>query len=301
MKQKRQKQHKPLYPPHGGRYFTRLPDGYWQVILALYFIPPLLERQLFTPGHFLVEHMAIYAIWILPVIFLCYYFGLRGGGIAALGTLPFLVWHLGNAIATHAVYFTVLTSYYALFVLFALACGLMSEILRRQTLALTKEAVTDELSGLYNYRFFYHCLEKEVDRARRYQLPLSLVIIDLDNFKNYNDTHGHPQGDRALATAARVLKDTVRTSDTVARYGGEEFAIILPQTSLAQAKQLCERIREALASTPIPSLEGVTDPLTASFGVTAYENGMTARQFVSETDRILYFAKSSGKNLVTCR
>ncbi|GFP20536.1 two-component system, cell cycle response regulator, partial [Candidatus Hakubella thermalkaliphila] len=89
---------------------------------------------------------------------------------------------------------------------------------------------------LFNHRFFYHCLEKEVDRVRRYQFSLALVIIDLDNFKKYNDKWGHPQGDKALACAARILQDTVRASDTVARYGGEEFAIILPPNYVNSSK-----------------------------------------------------------------
>lgn len=298
MKERRQEQDifKHWKPVHG-----RLPSGFWQIILLMYFIPPLVDRQFLSFGHNLPERMGVYAFWIIPLVLLCYHLGMRGGVVAAVGVAPFFFWHLLGALQLQVEYFFLLTVYFSLFLLFAIAVGVITERLRQQSDSLWKDAVTDELSGLFNQRFFYHCLEREVDRGRRYQSPLALVIIDLDNFKKYNDTWGHPQGDKALASAARILKDAVRISDTVARYGGEEFAIILPQTTLVQAKQMCERIREAIETTPIPLQKGETEPLTASFGVAVYEQQMTARQLVEEADRILYFAKSSGKNLVTCK
>lgn len=281
---------------------SQLPYGFWQIIITMYLIPPLVDRQTLSPGYNLLERMGIYAFWILPLVLLCYHLGLRGGLVAALGVAPFFFWHLWGAMQLHAEYFSVLAVYFSLFMLFAVAVGVITGRLKRQADSFWRDAVTDELSGLFNHRFFHHCLEKEVDRVRRYQFSLALVIIDLDNFKKYNDTWGHLQGDKALACAARILQDTVRASDTVARYGGEEFAIILPQTTLVQAKQLCERIREAIESTPIPLQKGEkTEPLTASFGVAVYEQDMTALQLVEEVDRLLYFAKRSGKNLVTCK
>lgn len=302
MKEKRLKKDNVFTSVRWKPVHSQLPSGFWQVIVIMYLIPPLVDRQTLSAGENLLERMGIYAFWILPLVLLSYHLGMRGGLVAALGVAPFFLWHLWAAMQLQVEYFSVLTVYFFLFLLFAVAVGVVTGRLKRQVDSFWKDAVTDELSGLFNHRFFYHCLEKEVDRARRYHSPLALVIIDLDNFKKYNDKWGHPQGDKALACTARILQDTVRVSDTVARYGGEEFAIILPQTTLTQAKQLCERIREAMEGTPIPLQKGEkTEPLTASFGVAAYEQEMTALQLVEEADRILYFAKSSGKNLVTCK
>ncbi|MBS4006835.1 MAG: diguanylate cyclase [Clostridium sp.] len=302
MKEKRLKKENSLAAVRWQPVHRQLPYGFWQIITIMYLIPPLLDRQTLFSGDNLLARMGIYAFWVLPLMLLCYYLGRRGGLLAVLGVAPFFFWHLWRAMRLHAESSAVLAAYFSLFLLFAVAVGMMAGKLKRQADSFWRDAVTDELSGLFNHRFFYHCLEKEVDRVRRYQFPLALVIIDLDNFKMYNDKWGHPQGDRALACAARILQETVRASDTVARYGGEEFAIILPQTTLIQAKQLCERIREAIENTPIPLRKGEkTEPLTASFGVAAFEQDMTALQLVEEADRILYFAKKSGKNLVTCK
>ncbi|MBS3898919.1 MAG: diguanylate cyclase [Dethiobacter sp.] len=302
MKEKRLKKDNALTSVRWQPVHSQLPYGFWQIIVIMYLIPPLVDRQTMFPGDNLLARMGIYAFWILPLALLCYHLGMRGGLVAALGVAPFFFWHLRGAMQLQAEYFSVLAAYFSLFLLFAVAAGTVAGKLKRQADSFWRDAVTDELSGLFNHRFFHHCLEKEVDRVRRYQFSLALVIIDLDNFKQYNDKWGHPQGDKALACAARILQDTVRASDTVARCGGEEFAIILPQTTLTQAKQLCERIREVMESTPIPLQKGEkTEPLTASFGVAVYEQDMTALQLVEEADRILYFAKRSGKNLVTCK
>ena len=109
--------------------------------------------------------------------------------------------------------------------------------------AVERQAVTDELTGLANVRAFMSVLDREIERRRRFDHPLGLVMIDLDDFKRVNDTYGHQQGDEVLAHVAWVLRDASRDLDTVARYGGEELAVVLPQTDASGAAQLAERMR----------------------------------------------------------
>ncbi len=252
-------------------------------------------------GYYLIQRIWLYTAFLVPGLLLCYYLGFRGALIANGLKTPLVFMHGSMAFSERSEEALVLVSHLVLLMITVLFIGLMAEKMKRQEEKLRMLAITDELSGLFNHRFFYQCLEKEVERARRYKLSLALVIMDLDDFKKYNDSWGHPQGDRALSTAASIVKDAVRGTDIVARYGGEEFAIILPQTMLKDAKQICERIRESLAQTPVPAVSGVTEPLTASFGVVVREPSMTASELVAEADKILYYAKKCGKNLVTCK
>jgi diguanylate cyclase (GGDEF)-like protein len=159
-----------------------------------------------------------------------------------------------------------------------------------------QQAVTDELTGLANRRRFLTQLESEITRSRRTGTPLAIVLADLDDFKRVNDTYGHEVGDQALCTFAEILRTTVRDIDLPVRLGGEEFAVLLPDTDLAGASQLAERIRQALESTTTPSL-GVRTRLTASFGVTSFPT-TPSDALLAEADRRLYKAKRLGKNRV---
>ncbi|MEK7852145.1 MAG: diguanylate cyclase, partial [Deltaproteobacteria bacterium] len=117
------------------------------------------------------------------------------------------------------------------------------------------QAITDGLTGLYNHRFFREHLKVELERTDRYNHTLSLIILDIDHFKHYNDTHGHPQGDELLRGLAELLRKSVRESDIPCRYGGEEFALILPETAKDAALALGERIRKAISEHPFPFRE----------------------------------------------
>lgn len=162
-----------------------------------------------------------------------------------------------------------------------------------------RQAVTDELTGLFNHRRFQEVMTAEVERARRYGHELGLIMLDIDNFKQINDTYGHLQGDEVLREVAHVLRQSSREIDEPARYGGEEMAVALPQTDLEGAYQFAERVRrriEALAL-PLPDGDGVLR-VTASFGAAslASAGGVDKDSLVASADAALYQAKRAGKN-----
>ncbi|MEW6387905.1 MAG: diguanylate cyclase [Thermodesulfobacteriota bacterium] len=158
-------------------------------------------------------------------------------------------------------------------------------------------AIRDGLTGLYNHRHFWEILPHEVEQSRRYQQPLSLLFLDIDNFKIVNDTYGHHQGDVVLKTMAHYLQKTVRHADFLCRYGGEEFVALLPQTPPEQARTLAERLRAGIARMPIPLAEGKM-LITVSIGVAGLETGMDGESLVKAADAALYRAKQAGKNRV---
>lgn len=161
-------------------------------------------------------------------------------------------------------------------------------------------AITDELTKLYNHRYFVKSLNEEQKRAGRYKQHLSIVMIDVDYFKNYNDTHGHLKGNDVLKEVARILRDNVRDIDIVARYGGEEFSIILPQTDKEKAVATAERIRAAVEG--FNFYKGETQPggrVTISLGVATFpHDGKASSDVVGRADEALYQAKREGKNRV---
>ncbi len=163
-----------------------------------------------------------------------------------------------------------------------------------------RQAVTDELTGLANNRALHSILEREIERSRRFQSPLGLVMVDLDDFKQVNDTHGHQQGDEVLSSVAAVLRDLSRDIDAPARYGGEELAVVVPQTDAEGAAQLAERMREAVERLRVPRVDGRGSlRVTASFGVAAVpESAADKAELVAAADAALYRAKRGGKNRV---
>jgi diguanylate cyclase (GGDEF)-like protein len=161
-----------------------------------------------------------------------------------------------------------------------------------------RQAVTDELTGLFNRRRFQEAMATEVERSRRFGQPVGLVLLDLDDFKSVNDTHGHQQGDLVLREVARVLRETSREIDEPARYGGEELAVVLPGTDLEGAYNLAERVRAGIEELALPVLDGEGIlRVTASFGVaTLPGSAEDMRGLVAAADEALYRAKRAGKN-----
>ncbi|GAB4366870.1 MAG: hypothetical protein Kow00128_10730 [Deltaproteobacteria bacterium] len=163
-------------------------------------------------------------------------------------------------------------------------------------------AVTDGLTGLTNHREFYVSLRRELERARRYSHAVSLLMIDVDNFKEFNDRFGHMKGDEALRAIAGILKRCVRASDIVARYGGEEFGIILPESTPVGAQMLAERIKTEIASHEFVAGPAGRLGLTVSIGIyTSLEGADSEDQMVGFADEAAYIAKSSGKNQVVVK
>ena len=161
-----------------------------------------------------------------------------------------------------------------------------------------RQAITDELTQLSNRRRFTETLAVEVRRAERFGDPLSLVLADLDDFKQINDRYGHQAGDEVLRRFADVLRENVRDFDLPVRYGGEEFAVLLPETGLDGAEQLAHRLQTALLRLRLPEIGGDRPPVTASFGVAAFPAARNAEQLLSAADGALYRAKAAGKNRV---
>ncbi len=161
-------------------------------------------------------------------------------------------------------------------------------------------AITDGLTGIFNYRHFQERLRQEIAKAKRMQRELSIIIFDLDHFKKYNDANGHLVGDEALRRVANILRNHCRESDIPARYGGEEFVLVLPETSKPQAKIVAERIRLTIEQTRFEGEEALPlRKLTLSAGIASYpEDGDEASQVIREADNALYEAKVSGRNLV---
>ena len=161
-----------------------------------------------------------------------------------------------------------------------------------------RQAVTDELTGLFNHRRFQEVITQEVERARRYDQEMGLIMLDIDDFKRVNDTYGHMQGDMVLREVARVLRQSSREIDEPARYGGEEMAVALPQTDLEGAYRFAERVRLRIEALELPLLDGDGAlRVTASFGAASLRNSGDGKDaLVAAADAALYRAKRSGKN-----
>lgn len=156
-------------------------------------------------------------------------------------------------------------------------------------------SITDGLTGLNNHRAFQERLFEEFERTQRYKTPLSVILLDVDKFKTYNDAFGHPEGDNVLKAVAQTLQAVARDTDYVCRYGGEEFVIILPNTEAQGATDAAERLRKAIETYP-----WALRPVTASFGIASLHTDLTTvQELVAQADKALYSSKEKGRNRVT--
>lgn len=164
------------------------------------------------------------------------------------------------------------------------------------------QANTDSLTGLWNHGYFQYLLQVELEKAKATKLPLSLIMLDIDDFKIYNDILGHQAGDKILKDLANFLKDRSRKMDWACRYGGEEFTIILPQADKKETFAIAERLRIDIEKQSFMHVEVLPQKkLTVSLGVACFpEHGLTPSELISASDRLLYRAKNMGKNAVCC-
>lgn len=170
----------------------------------------------------------------------------------------------------------------------------------RNAQELERLATTDGMTGIYNRRHFMTLADREWNKARRYDRPLSLLMMDVDNFKSINDTYGHPAGDGVLVHLANLLGSGKRAPDVLARIGGEEFALLLPETDLSQAYVLAERLRHNAATHPLLAGDQMIKP-TISIGISVQSpEVLSISQLMSAADRALYNAKRTGRNRVCC-
>ncbi|HNR63247.1 MAG TPA: GGDEF domain-containing protein, partial [Thermotogota bacterium] len=174
-------------------------------------------------------------------------------------------------------------------------CGLvLTNIERYETIV--KISQLDPLTSAYNRRYLMGKLQEEADRAARTKRPFSLVMLDIDHFKQINDRFGHQWGDTALKALVGMIKKRIRKIDTLGRWGGEEFLILLPETSGSHAVLLAEELRATLFQTEIQEV----GHMTASFGVAEYREGDSVDSLVNRTDDQMYRAKQTGRNRVCC-
>ena len=164
---------------------------------------------------------------------------------------------------------------------------------------LQRLAITDGLTKLHNSRSFYSQLEVEVDRFNRYKHPLSLLLLDIDHFKEYNDNYGHLEGDKVLVRISQLIKACLRKLDTAYRYGGEEFTVILPETSGEEAVLVAERIRKTIQTEKFKPESAKELGITISIGVAQYAAEEQLSTFIQRADKAMYQSKQQGRNRVT--
>ncbi|MCK5262944.1 MAG: diguanylate cyclase [Gammaproteobacteria bacterium] len=177
----------------------------------------------------------------------------------------------------------------------------MTEYLEKAHTKLELLACQDGLTGILNRREFDRLFPVEFSRAHRFEHPLSLIMIDLDHFKEVNDTHGHLTGDNVLQIFATLVNETIRDIDQFARYGGEEFILILPEVDREGAYVLAERIRTLVKNTNFGGVDGEAIKITISAGIADYpKNGISEKEMIDSADKALYQAKHGGRNRVVC-
>lgn len=279
-----------------------LPE-YW-LIAVIGFLIPLLNDIFW-----LKQVDSFRFIYLIPALIAAYHKGLKGGLLSTVliiclsGVVE--LYYLTEGINPSAVNVHLLGIVILVLITIAGSWIMDKHLNRSRKLELVNkelrlQALTDGLTGLYNFRYFYSRLDEEMSRAKRLNTPLSLMMIDIDHFKSYNDTHGHPSGDSLLRELGRLFQEHIRLVDTVARYGGEEFAIILADTDNEGAFITAHRILEAVESYPFTGCSSQPDgKITVSIGISIYPtDASTKEELIEKADKALYYVKSRNKNNV---
>ena len=217
------------------------------------------------------------------------------------------IFHLTSAKIWRAVYVSFTAEHFSMTIyftligfVFGLFHGTYIHYISRLHEQLRRLSITDELTALYNYRYFRNYLEQEFARARRYRRSLSLLMLDIDHFKQYNDTNGHQAGDQLLRTLAQLIRSLTRDTDSAARYGGEEFTVVMPETNKNEAYNLAGRICAAVEDYPFENEQlQPGGKVTVSIGVAEYpEDAQNISNLIKKADDSLYMAKEKGRNQV---
>ncbi|MBI5875096.1 MAG: GGDEF domain-containing protein [Deltaproteobacteria bacterium] len=162
-----------------------------------------------------------------------------------------------------------------------------------------KAALTDDLTKLYNSRYLFRFLDYEVERARRYKSDIAMIFLDLDKFKDVNDTHGHLNGSKLLTEVAKLIAGGLRKVDIACRYGGDEFVIVMPQTSKKQAYHMAEKLRLSIYENVFLKDEGLNLRMAGSFGVASLpDDAKDASELIQLADKAMYRAKNKSRNAV---
>ena len=261
----------------------------------------------------------LYTISLVPLIFyMCFTLSntrMRLKIAIPLSFVVFIVYYVTLIVANHIepIYIDPVYSYapkisyyyntvlafifcFAISILFSIEVKYMKVTLENKNLVLEQDAKVDPLTGLYNRRSFNEYLRKAVDAADRNEKNVSLIMLDIDDFKRVNDTYGHNQGDVVLKEVANVLRDNVRENDIVCRWGGEEMLILL-EVSDDIASRIAERIRRDVEKLDM-ICEGVHIKVTLTLGVAGYVPGLSLREYIEVVDKRLYYGKEHGKNRV---
>jgi len=233
-------------------------------------------------------------LFALPLVFAIPLAGTRGLAVCAAGTALALAVLTGN----ESVAGTELVVGFSAFCVAGIVSGLAQQAGARRLEHMEQHSVTDRLTGLPNYAYFTDALTRECRRADRYGHTLSLVLIDLDRFKAFNDKHGHEAGNRMLTEVGRAIQESLRGSDLAARYGGEELVLIV-QGHIDEAVEVADRIRARVARIKVPVPGGIRAGTTLSAGVSEYVQGSGSGDLlIDQADRALYAAKAGGRNQV---
>lgn len=159
--------------------------------------------------------------------------------------------------------------------------------------------ITDDLTQVYNSRYFHTRLKTEIERAVRYKHSVSLLFMDIDSFKSYNDTYGHPEGNKILIRVGKAVRSSIRKTDSVYRYGGDEFTVILPETDAKKSEHAARRILKAMESLSFSPESGKKIPVTVSIGITEYSPEEDLSSFIGRADRAMFASKQKGRNRIT--
>jgi len=203
-----------------------------------------------------------------------------------------------NAIITYSMICS-LAGAMALLILYSIVIHKRVEVALRESEESYRElSIVDALTRLYNSRHFYNQLRMEIDRASRYEQPLTLLLLDIDNFKAFNDTYGHVEGDHVLSLFGQVVKRCLRKTDSAYRYGGEEFTVLLPMTKSENSVVTAERIRAEFKKENLSPVAGKDVHMTVSIGIAQYKPQEDVKAFIRRVDQLMYQAKKNGKDRV---